>query len=174
MRMMNVNNGVMVKVLERRDDRLLIVHPANGKQIEVPAYLYVSPPRCIAEREMRRQKEARRKWWEREQMIEARRREEAELKERVRRGEVQAVIYKERVFPIVDGDGLAIRYLDEIRGLSVKEKKGTLKKKIVEEMLRRCKHWTVDEVFDESWRAEMDWAYGEWLANEKAVARWLQ
>jgi len=174
MRMMNLNNGVMVKVLEKRGDRLLIVHPANGEQIEVPANLYISPPRCIAEREMRLQREARRKWWEREQAIEASRREEAELKERVRRGEVQSVIYKERVFPIVDGDGLAIRFLDEIRGLSAKEKKGTLKKKIVEEMLRRCKHWTVDEVFDESWRAEMDWAFEEWLANKKTVANLLQ
>jgi hypothetical protein len=174
MRMMNVNNGVMVKVLERRGDRLLIIHPGNGMQVEAPANLYISPPRCIAEREMRKQKEARRKWWGREQAVEAKRCEEAELKERVRRGEVQAVIYKERVFPIVDGDRLAMRFLDEIRGLSAKEKKGSLKKKIVEEMLRRCKHWTVDEVFDENWRAEMDWAYERWLENEKVVAKWLQ
>ena len=144
---MNVINGVMVKVLGKRGDRLLIIHPANGKEIEVPGNLYISPPRCIAEREMRRQKEARRNWWARAQVIEVRKREEAELKERVRRGEAQAVIYKERVFPVGNGDWLAVRYLMEIRGLSKREKRGSLKKKIVEEMLRKCRHWTEGEVF---------------------------
>jgi len=122
---------------------------------------------------MRLEKEARRKWWQREQAIEARRREEAELKDRVRRGEVEAVIYKERVFPIVDGDGVAARLVDEIRELSKADKKGTMKKKIEQELVR-CRHWTVAEVFEESWLAEMDWAYEQWLANEKAVASLLQ
>ncbi len=147
MRMMNVVNGVMVKVVEKRGDRLLIIHPANGKQIEVPGNLYISPPRCVAEREMREQKEARRKWWARVQALEVRKREEEELKERLRRGEMHAVIYKDRVFPVGDGDWLAVQYLMEIRGLSKKEKRGSLKKKIIEEMIRKCRHWTESEVF---------------------------
>lgn len=147
MRMMNVINGAMVKVLEKRGDGLLIIHPANGKEIEVPGNLYISPPRCIAEREMREQKEARRKWWARVQALEVRKREEEEQKDRLRRGEMQAVIYKGRVFPVGNGDWLAVRYMMEIRGLSKEEKRGSLKKKIVEEMIRKCRYWTEDEVF---------------------------
>jgi hypothetical protein len=33
-----------------------------------------------------------------------------------------------------------------MRGLSKKEKRGSMKKKIVAEMVRRCKHWHVEEV----------------------------
>lgn len=146
MRLMNVSTGAMVKVLDRHGDRLVIIHPGTGMETEAPANLYISPPRCVAEREMRRQKEARRKRWQIEQAVSVRRHEEAELKERVRRGEVQSVIYKDWVFPIPDERGLAARLIVEIRGLSKKEKRGTLKKKIAAELLRRCKHWTVDEV----------------------------
>ncbi len=147
MRMMNIETGVMVRVVEKLGDRLVIIHPANGKQIEVPGNLYISPPRCMAEREMREQKEARRKWWARVQAIEAKNKEEAELKQMIREGRVQAVTYKDRVFPVGDGDWLAVRYLMEIRGLSKKEKRGSLKKKIIEEMVRKCRHWTESEVF---------------------------
>jgi len=147
MRMMNIETGVMVKILEKCGDRLLIVHPVNGKQVEVPANLYLSPPRCIAEREIRRQKEARKSWWAWEQAIEERRREEEELKEKVRRGETQTVIYKGGVFPVGNGDWRAVRYRMEIRGLSKRERRGSLKKKIVEEMFRKCRHWTESEVF---------------------------
>ena len=87
MRMMNIETGVMVKILEKCGDRLLIVHPVNGKQVEVPANLYLSPPRCVAEREMKIGKESLKSWWQFEQAIRERRREEEELKEKVRRGE---------------------------------------------------------------------------------------
>lgn len=148
MRMMNINNGAMVKVIENLGDRLLIIHPGNGRQVEAPANLYIQPPRCVAEREMRKQKEARKRWWQWKQAIEAKRSEEEELKEKVRRGEVQAILYKNAVFPILDGDGLAVRLLKEIRGLSKKEKKGSLKKKMQQEMMRRCRHWQVEEIFN--------------------------
>jgi hypothetical protein len=76
---------------------------------------------------------------------ERRRAEENELKDRVRRGEVQSIIYKDVVFPLV-GDWTVVRLMMELRGLSKKEKKGGMKKKIVAEMVRRCKHWHVEEV----------------------------
>ncbi len=79
--------------------------------------------------------------------MEVRKREEEEQKDRLRRGEMQAVIYKGRVFPVGNGDWLAVRYMMEIRGLSKEEKRGSLKKKIVEEMIRKCRYWTEDEVF---------------------------
>jgi len=170
MRMMNIETGVMVKVVEKRGDKLVIVHPVNGKTIEVPANLYLSPPRCFAEREMRWDKERRRKWWQRTQAIEFRRQEEEELKEKVRQGEIRAIIFKGGVFPILDGDCLVVRLLDEAR----QTEKPWLRKKIEEEVARRCKYWRVDEVFDETWKAEMNWAYQEWVENEKVVERWMQ
>lgn len=174
MRLMNINNGAMVKVVGMRGDRIVIIHPTNGKAVEAPANLYIHPPRCLAEREMARQKIARATWWQRQQDIENRRREEEELKEAVRSGEVQAILYKNAVFPILDGDGVAAKLIEEIRGLSKREKKGTLKKKMIAELMRRCRHWQVAEIFGPDWQAEMDWAYGEWELNEKVVARWLQ
>jgi hypothetical protein len=169
-RMMNRQTGVMVKVVENRGNTLLIVHPVTGAVVEAPAHLYLSPPRCVAEREMRRQKEGRRKRWQFLQAVEARARKEEELKEKVRGGEVRAILYKEVVFPIVDGDGLAEKLLDEMNSTP----KTYLRKQIEQEMVRRCKHWHVREVFNEDWLTEMNWAYREWLENEKLVARWLQ
>jgi len=149
--MMNRQTGVMVKVVENRGNTLLIVHPVTGAVVEAPANLYLSPPRCVAEREMRRRKQARRKWWQIQQAIEARRREEEDLKEKVRRGEVRAILYREVVFPIVDGDGLAEKLLNEMNSTQ----KTYLKKQIEQEMVGRCKHWHVREVFNEGWLAEM-------------------
>jgi hypothetical protein len=169
-RMMNRQTGVMVKVVENRGNTLLIVHPVSGAVVEAPANLYLSPPRCVAEREMRSRKQARRKWWQIQQAIEARRREEDDLKEKVRQGEVRAILYREVVFPIVDRDRLAERLLDEMNSTP----KAYLKKQIEQEMVRRCKHWHTREVFNEVWLAEMNWAYRQWLENEKMVARWFQ
>jgi hypothetical protein len=169
-RMMNKQTGVMVKVVERRSDTLLIIHPVTGAVVEAPANLYLSPPRCVAEREMRRQKEERKKRWQFLQAVEARAQGEEELKEKVRGGEVRAILYREVVFPIVDRDRLAERLLDEMNSTP----KAYLKKQIEQKMVRRCKHWHTREVFNEVWLAEMNWAYRQWLENEKMVARWFQ
>ena len=144
MRMMNVETSAMVKVVEKRGDRLVIVHPANGKTVGAPTNLYLSPPRCVAERDMRREKEEQRNRRQFLRAVEGRRREEEELKEKVRRGEIRYVLFKGGVFPILDGDGLAERLIDEAR----QEEKPWLRKKIEEEVVRRCKYWRVDEVFD--------------------------
>jgi hypothetical protein len=170
MRAANIETGVMVKVVERRGDKLLIIHPGNGREMEVPANLYKWSPRCLAECDMRQQKDGRRKRWQFRQAIKARRQEEEELKEKVRQGEIRAIIFKGGVFPILDGDGLVVRLLDEAR----QTEKPWLRKKIEEEVARRCKYWRVDEVFDETWKAEMNWAYQEWVENEKVVERWMQ
>jgi hypothetical protein len=170
MRATNIETGVMVKVVERRGEKLLIIHPGNGQEMEVPANLYKWSPRCLAERDMRQQKDGRRNRWQFRQAVEARRQEEEELKEKVRRGEIRAIIFKGGVFPILDGDGLVVRLLDEAK----QTEKPWLRKKIEEEIARRCKYWSVNEVFDETWKAEMDWAYQEWVENEKVVERLMQ
>ena len=144
MRMMNIETSAMVKVVEKRGDKLVIVHPANGKTVGAPTNLYLSPPRCVAERDMRREKEEQRKRRQFRQAVEGRRREDEELKEKVRRGEIRYVLFKGGVFPILDGDGLAERLIAEAR----QEEKPWLRKKIEEEVVRRCKYWRVDEVFD--------------------------
>ena len=142
MRMMNVETSAMVKVVEKRGDRLVIVHPANGKTVGAPTNLYLSPPRCVAERDMRWEKEEQRKRRQFLRAVEGRRREEEELKEKVRRGEIRYILFKGGVFPILNG--LADRLIDEAR----REEKPWLRKKIEEEVVRRCKYWRVDEIFD--------------------------
>ena len=145
MRMMHVQTGAMVKVVGLRGEKIVIVHPGNGKVVEGPRNLYISPPRCIAEREERVDRAKAVMIKSLVAATERRRAEENELKDRVRRGEVQSIIYKDVVFPLV-GDWTVVRLMMEMRGLSKKEKRGSMKKKIVAEMVRRCKHWHVEEV----------------------------
>lgn len=91
---------------------------------------------------MRREKEEQKKRRQFLRAVEGRRREEEELKEKVRRGEIRYILFKGGVFPILNG--LADRLIDEAR----REEKPWLRKKIEEEVVRRCKYWRVDEVFD--------------------------
>lgn len=143
MRMMNIETTVMVKVVEKRGDRLGIIHPANGRAVGAPTNLYLSPPRCVAERDVRLEREKQRKQRQFRRAVEAMRQKEEGLKEKVRKGEVRHVLFKGGVFPILSGDGLAERLIDEAR----REEKPWLRKKIEEEVVRRCKYWRVDEVF---------------------------
>ena len=142
MRMMNVETSAMVKVVEKRGDRLVIIHPANGKTVGAPTNLYLSPPRCVAERDMRRKKADQRNRRQFRQAVEGRRQEEEELKEKVRRGEIPHILFKGGVFPILSG--LTEKLIAEAR----EEEKPWLRKKIEEEVVRRCKYWRADEIFD--------------------------
>jgi hypothetical protein len=144
MRMMHRQNGALVKVVGLRGEKIVIIHPESGKPVEAPRNLYISPPRCVAEREARRERAKRTMMASMVAAIERRKAEEDELKARVRRGEVQSIIYKDVVFPLI-GDWTVVRLMMELRGLSKKEKRGSMKKKIVAEMLRRCKHWHISE-----------------------------
>jgi hypothetical protein len=145
MRMMHRQNGAMVKVVGLRGEKIVIIHPANGKPVEAPRNLYISPPRCVAEREARRDRAKRAMMASMAAALERRKAEENALKAKVGRGEIQSIIYKDVVFPLI-GDWTVVRLMMELKGLSKKEKRGSMKKKIVAEMLRRCKHWHVNEV----------------------------
>jgi len=72
----------------------------------------------------------------------AQKRKEEELKERVRKGEIKAVVWKGGVFPILNGQDLVVRLLDEIE----RTEKRWLRKKMEEEIVSRCKYWRVNEV----------------------------
>lgn len=142
MRATNIEMGAMVRVVERRGDKLLITHPGNGREVEAPANLYKWSPRCHAEKEMKELKETRRNRWMKRLAYLAQKRKEEELKEKVRKGEIKAVIWKGGVFPIINGQDLVVRLLDEIR----REEKLWLRKKMEEEIVSRCKYWIAGEV----------------------------
>jgi hypothetical protein len=145
MRMMHIQTGTLVKVVGLRGERIVIIHPATKRAVEAPRNLYISPPRCIAERENRRNVAKARMMRSMRAALERRKADEDALKEKVRRGQVRSIIYKDVVFPLV-GDWTVVRLMMELKGLSKEEKRGSMKKKIVEEMMRRCKHWHISEI----------------------------